>query len=478
MQGVWLLAMLLGFSSSLLAHDHRKESGREALWRQQEIAAARLERLDTLSSYRAAVDSCRRAWLRQAVADSSRLEQAALAAYQRLVQSGQGMRCRVSEIYRHLPQTVTARALQRAESQMDSIYQALQQEADFQTLVTRYSDRPGTRWVEPLQMPAEWEEVVFALPAGSCSKPFFTPQGLHIVRVWAHDSLPSYEQMRPRLMESLGPQSWQAATAASADDIKRRYDYRPDKAGIDELLRTGRTRRRLFTLDGRDYSGEEFARFAQAHPARVRRQWNDFVLRALLACEERHIDRSHPELSQRLSAWSDSLLWQVAAHHHWGEAALSDTLGMSVFFNSHRSQFHWAEPRYRGMVLQCVNKRVAKRARKLLKALPESEWQEAVRLMLNGGDQPQVQARQHLFDRGDHPWVDHIVFKEEAPEPDAAFPVVICVGRKLKGPEQWRDAGPELRTTYRDFLRKEWREAHKVEINQEDLKTVNAQGNN
>lgn len=482
MQGVWLLAILLGFSISLAAGDNRKRNENEALWRQQEIVAARCEGLDTLPEYVAAVDSCRRAWLRMIVADSSCLDRVARERYQQLAQLGEGWRCRVSEIYHYLPQTATARVVKQAEEQMDSIYQALQHGADFEELVLRYSDFSDARWVERLQMPLEWEEAVFSLPAGSWTKPFFTPQGLHIVRVLEHAPLPAYEAMRLELWAALGPQSWQQATQASIERLKQQYNYQPDKVGIDELLRQGQTSRRLFTLDGQVYTGADFALFAKGHFTRLRRQWNDFVLRTLLACEESHIGQNHPELNDRLSAWSDSLLWQVAARRHWGDRALSDTVRLATFFNTHRSQFHWPEPRYQGMVLRCTNKRVAKRARKLLKALPETEWQEAVRLMLNGGGLTQVQAEQGLFARGDHPWIDHLLFKEEAPAPDAAYPVTICVGRKQKGPEQWKEVGPELRIAYQQYLRKEWREAAceacKVEINEEDLKTVNSQGGN
>ena len=481
-QGVWLMAILLGFSVTLKAHDHPKDAAREAAWRKQEIAIARQEGLDTLPEYRAAVDSCRRSWLRTAVADSARLEEATRRSYQYLAQRGEGLRCLVSEIFRPLPQNATARAQQRAEAEMDSLYQALQQGADFSQLASSHSDHPGVHEVASLQRPVEWEEAVFSTPEGSYTHPFHTPQGLHIVQVWRRTPLPPYEEMRPQLQEALGPHSWQQITQAAAGRMKKAFGYRPHQAGIDELLRQGQTKQTLFTLHGRAYTGDDFARFAQAHPYRLRRQWNDFLLRSLLACEEQMLAESHPEVEQRLALWSDSLLWQLAARRHWGDEALSDTIRLKAYFESHRSDFHWKEVRYRGIVLQCASKRVAKQARKLLKALPPSEWMEAIRLMFNKGQEPQIEAKQGVFAAGDHPWIDHFVFKQEKPQPHPDFPIATCVGHKQKGPEQWSEVGEELRQAYRNHLRTAWRERHgasvKVEINQEELKTVNSQGSN
>ena len=51
------------------------------------------------------------------------------------------------------------------------------------------------------------------------------------------------------------------------EKLKKEYGYAPDKTGMDELIRTGQTKRTLFTLAGKSYTGNDFIRFAAAYPA-------------------------------------------------------------------------------------------------------------------------------------------------------------------------------------------------------------------
>lgn len=66
------------------------------------------------------------------------------------------------------------------------------------------------------------------------------------------------------------------------EKLKKEYRYTPDKAGVDELTNSGHTSRTLFTLAGRSYTGTDFARFAAAYPAGVRKQLDAFIVKPYL----------------------------------------------------------------------------------------------------------------------------------------------------------------------------------------------------
>ena len=73
--------------------------------------------------------------------------------------------------------------------------------------------------------------------------------------------------------------------------------------------------------------------------------------------------------------------------------------------------------------------------------------------------------------------VDERVFKQgEAPEV-SGFPYTVLLGKKLKGPADYREVRPALLADYRAAREGQWldrlRAESKVEINQEVLKTVN-----
>ena len=82
---------------------------------------------------------------------------------------------------------------------MDSIYEYLrrnQTSEAFDACVKRFSDEKQPFWVSWLQMPIEFENVAFELSAGEVSQPFFTPQGIHIVKVIERMEMPSFDDVK------------------------------------------------------------------------------------------------------------------------------------------------------------------------------------------------------------------------------------------------------------------------------------------
>ena len=266
-------------------------------------------------------------------------------------------------------------------------------------------------------------------------------------------------------------------TRAFVDKLKKEYHYMPDKAGIDELLAKGSTSRVLFTLDGKAYGGKEFAGFAAVYPAGTHRQLEAFTVKTILDYENSRLELKHPEFCALVQGHRDSMLLAEITDREVGKRSVVDEAGLKAYFEAHRSDFHWDEPRYKGIVLHCTTKRVAKQVRKFLKQIPEEEWMDAIRLTFNAGDTPKVQAEQGLFAPGDNAYVDDFVFKGKDATPVLSFPFTAVQGRKQKGPDSWQEVREPLVTAYRNYLETHWvaklRAAGKVEIDQEVLKTVN-----
>ena len=172
-------------------------------------------------------------------------------------------------IFRYLPQTALPHHLREAQALMDSLYNVLKTnpDADFKTLVDQYSDDKAESWISWLQTPQEFEEVAFSLKDGEYSQPFFTPKGLHIVKVTGRRELSPFEQIRDRLIRKLSHRPGaDKGTEILVNKLKESYRYTPDKAAMEELLSQGKTSRTLFTLDGKNFTGKDFERFAAAHP--------------------------------------------------------------------------------------------------------------------------------------------------------------------------------------------------------------------
>ena len=352
-----------------------------------------------------------------------------------------------------------------------------QPSVNFARLVDRFSDDKRCRWIESLQTTSEFEEAAFSLAKGEISKPFFTPEGIHILKVIDRKEVPAYEVVSDSLLNRLRRQPLDKGTEAIVEQLKKEYQYIPNMESLEEVLQKGGTERALFTINGQAYTGEMFKRFASSHPQAVKRQLNGFIAKSLLDYESQHMERKHPELRYTLQEYAEKCLAEEIVHQKVDLPAVNDRAGLATYFKFHSSDYRWEHPRYKGVVLHCADKKTAKQAKKLLKKVPENEWEDMLRKTFNTSGAETIKIEQGVFADGDNKYIDKLVFKKGTFDPVVSYPFTIAVGKKQKGPEDYREVIDQVRKDYRSYLNAYWeqelRESGKVEINQEVLKTVN-----
>ena len=436
--------------------------------------------LDTAFAFREEVENYRARLVESYLTDTVEADAAARRWYDRMKAHHRGGQVRVRHIFKYLPQNVSGDALRDAVARMDSIHEYLRKNPGdnaFNACVERFSDEKRSLWVSWLQMPVEFEDVAFELPVGGVSQPFFTPQGIHIVKVLERRELPPFEKVKDEIMARQSRHEADRGVEVQVEKLKKEYRYTPDKAGVDELTNSGHTSRTLFTLAGRSYTGTDFARFAAAYPAGVRKQLDVFIVKTVLDYENTCLEQKYPDLRCLVQDYKEQALLKKIIDKEICKRAATDEAGLKAYFEKHRSDYQWEERRYRGIVLHGVSKRVVKQARKFLKSLPEEEWKDAIRLTFNAGAQPQIQAEQGVFAPGDNAYVDDLVFKGKDATPLVSFPFTAVLGKKVKGPDDYQEVKDRLVADYQPYLDGRWvdrlRSSAKVEINQEVLKTVN-----
>ena len=423
------------------------------------VEAARATGLDTALAFRKQQEAYRTNLLRSYLLDDQEMDGNARILYQKMKENVRGGQVQIQQIFKYLPQTITSRHLQEEQARMDSIYQVIQNQpsVDFARLVDRFSDDKRCRWIESLQTTSEFEEAAFSLAKGEISKPFFTPEGIHILKVIDRKEVPAYEVVSDSLLNRLRRQPLDKGTEAIVEQLKKEYQYIPNTESLDEVLQKGGTERTLFTINGQAYTGEMFKRFASSHPQAVKRQLNGFIAKSLLDYESQHMESKHPELRYTLQEYAEKCL--------------------ATYFRFHSSDYRWEHPRYKGVVLHCADKKTAKQAKKLLKKVPENEWEDILRKTFNTSGAETIKIEQGIFADGDNKYIDKLVFKKGGFDPVVSYPFTIAVGKKQKGPEDYREVIDQVRKDYRNYLNAYWerelRESGKVEINQEVLKTVN-----
>ena len=426
------------------------------------VEAARAAGLDTTSIFRKQQEKCRTELVESYLIDRQVMDSCARAIYQKMGLKARSGRVQVMQIFKRLPQTITSRHLEEEKTRMDSIY----------------SDDKQSRWIECLETTSEFENVAFSLAKGMASQPFFTPEGIHILKVMDREETAAYENVSARLMERLRRKEiLDKGTGAVLERLKKAWQYAPNQAAMEELLAKGRTEQTLFTIDGQAYTGTMFTHFASSHPQAVKRQLEGFIAKSLLDYESRNIEKKHPEIPYALRESDENYLVEEITRQKIDLPAANDRAGLATYFKFHSSDYRWESPRYRGVVLHCVDKKTAKQAKKMLKKVPEKEWADKLRQTFNTSGEEKIQVEQGIFADGDNKYIDKLVFKKGDFDPLMSYPFTIVVGEKMKGPDDYREVIDRVRKDYRSYLDTCWMrelsESGKVEINQEVLKTVN-----
>jgi peptidyl-prolyl cis-trans isomerase SurA len=433
--------------------------------------------IDTTKVFREEFDGYRRQISKSYLAGEVSSEEIIRKTYDKMKSDYRSGQVLVCHIFKRLSQNISSYALREKEREMDSIYNSLKNGTiEFNVCVKNFSDEKNTFWVSWLQMPTEFESVVFDLNPGEFSTPFFTPQGIHIAKVLQRKPVASFEDVKKDIAFRLLQRSAVAQGSSSMIDLlKQQYNYELNKEGVDELFAKGITDKILFELAGKSFTGKSFARFAAVFPGGLRYQLDRYITKMVLDCENSRLEAKYPDLKLLLQEYREGMLVNaISSRKIWNIS--SDEKELSKYFKTHRSNYNWDVPYYSGIVLNCATKKTRKKAHKILKSLPESEWQNALRLMVNGS-QKQVHIEQGLFKPGDNQYVDDEIFNKGKAVPLSSFPFTLVVGQKINGPQSYRDIWDQLVSDYQKELESRWisqlRENSKVEIKQEVLKTVN-----
>lgn len=350
------------------------------------VETARAEGADTLPALRRETERFRRELLRARRTVAPADEAAARELYARMKERYGAGQVRVAQLVRYLPQRIPTDEWRKAEALMDSLHRAISRGASFEECLRRYSDQREPLWTGSLQMPEEWEEKVFPLSPGEISAPFSTPQGIYIVKMLERKEVPAYGEVREELL--------------------KRVFRRTSGTGIGP----------------------------QQTEAECPSAWPPEVLR---------------EVGEQTRLHRDSCLVRLYAESLSARIS-TDEAALQRYFAGHPSEFRWPEPRYRGIVLRCADKRTGKRLKRLFKSLPAAEWEKALRFTLRQDSTLRVEYRIGTFAPGDHPDVDRLVFKLKATgnRSEAAsstrLPHALCIGRKEKAPTDWTEVREEL----------------------------------
>jgi peptidyl-prolyl cis-trans isomerase SurA len=404
------------------------------------VQAALDEHLDTLSSFKEEFALYRDQQVRPTLVTDAEVLVEARKAYDRVKENiGTRGLIQPAHIFYLLSSKATPQQQERVKQRADSAYNALQNGADFAELAKKVSQDVRSAnnggligWMQPNQNYPEFEDVAFSLQPGEYSRPFLAPDGYHIVKMNARKQLEPFEQLKDQIVASF------------------------ERQGIRDAIAQQKLRDQLSMSD------------------------NSLTMEQVMEKRADSLAAADPEMKYLIQEYHDGLLlYEISNRQVWDRAA-KDEAGLRAWFEAHKKDYAWKEPRYKGIAYHVKNKADVKAVKKCVKNLPFDQWTEALRTTFNPDSVIRIRVEKGIFKQGDNPTIDRMVFKvanaNAKVNPD--YPIDAVYGKKLKKyPEDYTDVRAQVITDYQEMLEQEWiaslRRRYQVKINEDVLKTVN-----
>ncbi len=397
-----------------------------------------------------------------------------------------------------------------AKITIDSLYKAINDGGDFGKLASELSEDRGSAtkngelpWFGAGRMVPEFETAAFALKnKGDISAPIQSAYGWHIIKLLDKKGIESYEALRTDLEQKVKrDERANFGLKSFVTTLAKEYNLTVNNPNLDEfskllnnksisdsvyLVEISKLDKPLFTFANKQYSQGEFAEYLKKNNQNdngisvnaIKEKFDAYIEKELMAYEDSQLENKHDDFRFLINEYHDGiLLFEISNNEVW-EKASKDTEGLNKYFNSHKSDYKWEKPHYKGRIIYCKDKSTLKTAKSLVKNLHNDSIDKYLRNRLNDSIQ-YVKIEKGIFVEGENKAVDKYGFKLKKAEytPTEEYPYIFALGKNLKySPEDYSDVRGLVTADYQEYLEKEWiaalRKKYTVEVDQNVLKTV------
>ena len=402
------------------------------------VQAALDAKLDTMTSFQQEYAMYRDQQVRPTIVTDAEILATARKMYERTKKAiGPRGLVRPAHILLELSTQATAQEQEKTRQRIDSAYRALQAGADFAELAKKISQDPVSSkdggllpWFGPGQTLKEFEDVAYSLQPGQMSSPFLSPIGYHIILMKERKQLEPFDSLKNDLLTVLERREMR-------EDIISNKLRQMVKASNGTLTQDQILEKRSDSLAATD-----------------------------------------PEMKYLFQEYHDGLLLYEISNREVWEKATENEAALKAWFDAHRKDYKWSQPRYKGIAYHVKDKKDVKAVKNCVKRLPFDQWAEALRTTFNPDSVIRIRVEKGLFKPGDNATVDRMGFKVPAEvKPLQDYPIDAVYGKKLKKPSDYTDVRAQVVEDYQNDLERRWvaslRKRYPVVIHEEVLKTVN-----
>ena len=319
----------------------------------------------------------------------------------------------------------------------DSVYNALQNGADFDALAKKYSD-DRTTFMNGGKMPefgtakydSVFEKQAFSLQKdGEISKPFETQFGYHIIKRLSAQPVPAdkndeqfmynlkqqvlndsrIKTAKEKFLKEIFPVIKETTHKVNQEDLWRVTDSallsnKKIKAGnVNEntTLISFNNNEKVNVGDWILYAKNSDKKLAGDHET-YKNLFPEFVNASAISNYASRLENYNPAFKAQLNEFEEgNMLFEIMQRKVWGKAS-SDTNGLKNFYESHKQKYLWHSSA-EAVIFSCSNLDVAKNAIGELKK--GKNWKEIV-----NENPSSIQADSGRFELGQIPVVDRTAF--------------------------------------------------------------------
>lgn len=402
-------------------------------------------------------------------------------------------RVSASHIMKMIPRTAPEAEQIAAKTKIDSIYNVLKEHPElFEKLCVYESDDKNSSRkggiLPPFyrgEMVPEFSDKAFAMADGEISEPIRSEYGWHIIKRFSLKPIETLGEVKPKIIQAINnpadPRAMKVAdhqreTYAKEFKLKKAADADKsimayiDANGIDSLfvekclIAPEVAGKVLYTFKGGagkvtlgDIAGS-FDSYINTNPDLARKEWtkrtNSVLRRKLQEAKEETLIRTEPEYRNLLNEFRDgSLLYEAGRRKVWDKASL-DTAGLEDYFNTHRADYAWKEPRVKGFLIQAPNDSLEQAVRARLADLQPADYIKTIRKEFTTN----VQIDRVLAAQGVNAMVDYCAFggPEVQPSNSRFTKFFLYDFRIIDSPEEISDVRGLVTADYQNQLETEW----------------------
>ena len=415
----------------------------------------------------------------------------------------------VAHIMAKLPKDGSEQDKINAKTKIDEIYTKLKAGQSFEDLAKQFSDdkqsseRGGL--LQPFKegrWPKTFEDATFGLRNNNdFSPPVLTPFGWHIIKRIELKVLPPFDEIKNELKNRIARDSRsQMGRVALIEKVKKENGFKENAKNLDDfskvldstyLKATWNANRasklgnkEIFNLAGKSYTQNDFAKFMETQMAFktnvdlnevMRSTYKTWVEEVIVAFEDSQLEKKYTDFANLYREYRDGiLLFDLTDQKVWSKA-VKDTAGLRDFYEKNKNNYLWDE-RADVTIYKCLNEKVAKDVRKLLKS---GKSEKQITETLNKSSQLNVSAENITYLKGENKNVD-ANWKKGVVEGDIkeekTISVIVVNEVSPKSPKTLGECRGSVTADYQNYLDKEWlgylKNKYKVKLNQEVLDTV------